>query len=119
MRYLIDSVYRRNAESRQVYQRLQVKGGKVKQRGSNGKKLRAAAMRVTPTDDRFRVRALDPQEKCGAATSVQELYRVDEDLGNGKAHHLVFFDRHGWYCLHGPHCPAVAQARRFGASERH
>ena len=26
--------------------------------------------------------------------------------------HLVFFDRHGWYCEHGRTCPAVGHAKK-------
>jgi hypothetical protein len=61
----------------------------------------------------YRVRRLDPLEMCGRRTTVEHLYRVDEVV-DGAAHaHLVFFDRHGWYCEHGPNCPAVVQARKF------
>ena len=58
------------------------------------------------------VRELDPQRKCGAGTSVQFLYRVDETIDGRSTAHLVFFDRHGWYCEHGRTCPAVGHARK-------
>lgn len=59
-----------------------------------------------------RVRELDPRRLCGAGTSVTQLYRVD-DLPTGTVSvHLVFFDRHGWYCEHGRECPAVTVVRR-------
>lgn len=60
-----------------------------------------------------KIRALDPQVRCGPGTSVQHLFRVDEQ-GNGKGvtTHLVFFDRHGWYCEHGRTCPAVEDVRK-------
>ncbi len=61
---------------------------------------------------RVAVRELDPQQKCGAGTSVQFLYRVDESVDGRASAHLVFFDRHGWYCEHGRGCPAVAHARK-------
>ena len=61
---------------------------------------------------RVAVRELDPQKKCGAGTSVQFLYRVDESVDGRASAHLVFFDRHGWYCEHGRSCPAVAHARK-------
>lgn len=61
---------------------------------------------------RVAVRELDPQQKCGAGTSVQFLYRVDESVDGRASAHLVFFDRHGWYCEHGRSCPAVAHARK-------
>jgi hypothetical protein len=59
-----------------------------------------------------RVRPLDPQAKCGVGTSVQHLFRVDEMVNGASATHLVFFDRHGWYCEHGRNCPAVDDVRR-------
>jgi hypothetical protein len=59
------------------------------------------------------IKALDPQRKCGPNTTVQHLLRVDESIGGAHADtHLVFFDRHGWYCVHGQSCPAVADVRR-------
>jgi hypothetical protein len=61
---------------------------------------------------RVAVRELDPQRKCGEGTSVQFLYRVDETVDGRARAHLVFFDRHGWYCEHGRTCPAVAHARK-------
>jgi hypothetical protein len=60
------------------------------------------------------VRELDPRRKCGDGTSVQLLYRVDLSVDGRAAAHLVFFDRHGWYCEHGRTCPAVAHARKQG-----
>jgi hypothetical protein len=64
----------------------------------------------------FRVRELDAQQKCGAGTSVERLFRVDEVKdGDRPRAHLVFQDRrHGWYCEHGVECPAVTPARRIG-----
>ena len=59
------------------------------------------------------VRPLDPMRKCGAKTTVQFLYRVDERVDGRNTPHLVFFDRHGWYCEHGRSCPAVGHARKF------
>jgi hypothetical protein len=58
------------------------------------------------------VKALDPLRKCGPNTTVQFLYRVDEEVDGRSTAHLVFFDRHGWYCEHGRACPAVAYARK-------
>ncbi|MEP6495623.1 MAG: hypothetical protein ABJF01_23260 [bacterium] len=66
----------------------------------------------------FRVRPLDPQLKCGPGTSVQQLFRVDEALDGVTRTHLVYFDRHGWYCEHGRTCIAVAPARRVGDGTR-
>ena len=61
----------------------------------------------------YRVRELDPLAMCGRRTTVQQLYRVDEVVDGAPHAHLVFFDRHGWYCEHGPDCPAVVHARKF------
>ena len=67
---------------------------------------------------RYRVRELEPQDKCGPGTTVQQLYRVDES-GNGPSRvHLVFFDRHGWYCEHDRDCPAVIHAKRIGSKRK-
>ena len=62
---------------------------------------------------RVAVKPLDPLRKCGPNTSVQYLYRVDEQVDGRSTAHLVFFDRHGWYCEHGRTCPAVGHARKF------
>jgi hypothetical protein len=58
------------------------------------------------------VKPLEPQEKCGTGTSVQLLFRVDETVNGRSTKHLVFFDRHGWYCEHGRNCPAVGHAKK-------
>ena len=62
---------------------------------------------------RVAVKPLDPLRKCGPKTTVQFLYRVDEHVDGRNTPHLVFFDRHGWYCEHGRSCPAVGHARKF------
>lgn len=62
---------------------------------------------------RYAIKPLDPLRKCGPGTSVQFLYRVDESIEGRTTPHLVFFDRHGWYCEHGRTCPAVAPARKY------
>jgi hypothetical protein len=62
---------------------------------------------------RVAVKALDPLRKCGPNTTVEFLYRVDETIDGRRTTHLVFFDRHGWYCEHGRTCPAVAHARKY------
>ena len=62
---------------------------------------------------RVAVKSLDPLRKCGPNTTVQFLYRVDEQVDGRSTPHLVFFDRHGWYCEHGRSCPAVGHARKF------
>ena len=50
---------------------------------------------------------------CGKGTSVDRIFRVEEQDGKSKVIHLVFFDRHGWYCEHGRQCPAVTDVRKF------
>jgi hypothetical protein len=62
---------------------------------------------------RVSVKALDPLRKCGPNTTVQLLYLVHETTEGRRATHLVFFDRHGWYCEHGRTCPAVGHARKY------
>jgi hypothetical protein len=60
----------------------------------------------------IRFRELDPITRCGPNTSVEQLYRVDELLDGRPTVHLVFFDRHGWYCVHGAACVAVTDVRK-------
>ncbi len=62
---------------------------------------------------RVAIKPLDPLRKCGPNTSVQFLYRVDESVDGRITAHLVFFDRHGWYCEHGRTCPAVGHAKKY------
>ena len=62
---------------------------------------------------RVRIRPMDPVAMCGEGTSVTALYRVEEVLDQTKIHHLVFFDRHGWYCEHGKECGAVSDVQKF------
>ena len=66
----------------------------------------------------YQIRQLDPVRVCGDRTSVVQLFRVDEQaMAVGKAAgarqvHLVFNDRHGWYCEHGRSCHAVSAVMR-------
>jgi hypothetical protein len=56
------------------------------------------------------VDVLDPRAIVGVRTGVEHLVRVRGRAND--APHLVFHDRHGWYCeSHGPQCPAVKLAR--------
>jgi hypothetical protein len=64
-----------------------------------------------------RIRAMDPIEKCGKGTSVTQLYRVEERLDQTRINHLVFFDRHGWYCEHGKQCGVVKDVQKFTRSK--
>lgn len=60
----------------------------------------------------MRIRQLDPQGTCGEGTTVMQLFRVDDLPADTARVHMVFHDRHGWYCEHGRECPAVAAVRR-------
>ena len=76
-------------------------------------KVKKQAERVAPAV-RYTIKALDSQRKCGPATSVQLLFRVDERRADkGVTTHLVYFDKHGWYCEHGRSCPAVVVAKKY------
>ena len=75
-------------------------------------RARSFHVKAAPERRVVRVLDLDPFEKCGRGTSVQRLIRVDEMIDQTREAHLVFFDRHGWYCEHGPTCPAVGHARK-------
>ena len=75
---------------------------------ANGKRPKTAAS--TPRD--VRIRQLDPQAVCGPRTKVQQLFRVHDLLDGKPTVHLVYFDKHGWYCEHGPTCRAVDLVKR-------
>ena len=66
----------------------------------------------------IQITELDPQAKCGARTTVEALYRVEERSPEGRVTHLVFLDRHGWYCLHGATCPAVSAVQKYAIRGR-
>jgi len=73
--------------------------------------------RATPQPIRVvKIKELNAQGKCGPGTSVVHLFRVDEVCDGAAAVHLVFFDRHGWYCEHGRSCPAVDDVRKMAGS---
>lgn len=86
----------------------------TKETAKKSKKPGTAVVVGAPT---FTTARLDPIERCGSGTSVQRLYRVDE-TGNGPRRvHLVFFDRHGWYCEHGRECAAVSHAMQHARKD--
>lgn len=86
----------------------------AKAKGASKRALAVVRGRGAPAPVvRVAVKSLDPLRKCGPNTSVQFLYRVDEQVDGRSTPHLVFFDRHGWYCEHGRTCPAVGHARKF------
>jgi hypothetical protein len=99
----------RPAKGKQTVTAQSTRGRKPALKLAPGRKLRPAP---PPPVVRVTVRELDPQRKCGTGTSVQMLFRVDETVDGRVSAHLVFFDRHGWYCEHGRTCPAVAHARK-------
>jgi hypothetical protein len=62
------------------------------------------------------VTILDPRAHVGDRSRVRGLYRVDFAIPPST--HLVFDDRHGWYCSqHGRGCDAVEVARRQAADQ--
>jgi ribosomal protein L31 len=67
----------------------------------------------TKVERKVKIRPMDPIEMCGKDTSVTQLYRVEETADKGRIHHLVFFDKHGWYCEHGKQCSAVGDVQKF------
>jgi hypothetical protein len=80
-------------------------------RGARRKLVGKTRVPAAPVRE-VRIRELDPFAKCGANTSVEHLFRVDELIDGRSAIHLVFFDRHGWYCVHGRACSAVEDVRK-------
>ena len=106
----------RKARSRaEVSPRPKSAGG---QKAARGKKVArktakiVAAAKSTVATRLMRIRELDPQAACGQGTTVMQLFRVDDLPFGNDTTHLVFFDRHGWYCEHGRDCPAVAAVRK-------
>ena len=108
-------------------ERVVARKGSVKVAKRGGKKVakksvkkavkRAAATKrraqpPKPPAAEFVIKPLDPIQKCGPGTSVELLFKVVERMDGRATNHLVFLDRHGWYCEHGRVCPAVAHARK-------
>jgi hypothetical protein len=89
--------------------------GTVRSTGKKGRPSVVRGRRVTSDAPvvKVAIRELDPLRKCGPNTTVQFLYRVDESVDGRSTAHLVFFDRHGWYCEHGRTCPAVGHAKKY------
>ena len=81
--------------------------------------LNGSRKEKTQVQRKVKVRAMDPIQLCGKGTSVTELYRVEETVDRKLIHHLVFFDRHGWYCEHGTQCSAVKDVQKFTRNRRH
>jgi hypothetical protein len=56
------------------------------------------------------VTAIDPRDALGEGTRVRGLWKVA--WPGERRPHLVYHDRHGWYCEeHGASCRAVAWVR--------
>ena len=105
-------------KAKEPARRAGARGGKLPKTSSQGRAKTKLAPAKVP-EVQFRVKELNAQQKCGAGTSVQRLFRVDETADGAAKAHLVFLDRrHGWYCEHGVECPAVRQARRIGEADR-
>jgi hypothetical protein len=77
-----------------------------------GGKITGRSVAALPPARVVKIKELNAQGKCGPGTSVVHLFRVDEVCNGTPAVHLVFFDRHGWYCEHGRTCPAVEDVRK-------
>ena len=91
-------------------------GTKNGRRGAGTARSKPTVATAAPQRTILRIRELDPYRKCGPGTSVERLIRVDEEVAGRKQAHLVYLDRHGWYCEHGRTCHAVKHARRGVAS---
>lgn len=58
------------------------------------------------------IERLNPKQVAGQRTAVVEIIRVR--IRSTEPLHLVFHDKHGWYCeTHGSSCIAVTYAREF------
>ena len=105
---------RKNGTKKAVETRSRKKSaGKRPKKRATARKVAAKGAKPVKPLVHVAVKSLDPLRKCGKKTTVQFLYRVDEEVDGRNTPHLVFFDRHGWYCEHGRSCPAVGHARKF------
>ena len=97
----------RNLKSRQ---KKRAAGTATRKPSPTKKRIKPARVLAGP---RYAIKPLDPVRSCGPGTSVEQLFKVVETVDGRSINHLVFLDRHGWYCEHGRVCPAVAQARKY------
>jgi len=66
--------------------------------------------------ERPHIERLNPRQVVGQRSAVSDIVRVR--IRSTEPIHLVFHDRHGWYCeTHGPGCVAVPYARAFVQAE--
>jgi hypothetical protein len=62
--------------------------------------------------ERPQIERLNPKQVAGQRTAVTEIVRVR--IRSTEPVHLIFHDRHGWYCeTHGTGCIAVTYAREY------
>jgi hypothetical protein len=81
------------------------------------RRIKGTRKAKTEVKRKVRIRPMDPIQKCGKGTTVTQLYRVEEMLDLTSIHHLVFFDRHGWYCEHGKQCSVVKDVQKLARSK--
>ncbi|HEX8848902.1 MAG TPA: hypothetical protein VF761_05150 [Gemmatimonadaceae bacterium] len=109
---------RRPVKAKRARAKRPVKRGSATKVAAAAKGKRPVKGAVPPAPPVLQIRRLDPVRICGDRTSVVQLFRVDEQaMAVGKAAgarqvHLVFNDRHGWYCEHGRSCHAVSAVMR-------
>lgn len=73
--------------------------------------------RRTDSEDQFdlfparpEIEPLDPAVVASSGPNVKGIWRVR--LGHARELHMVYHDRHGWYCAeHGRDCVAVRTVR--------
>ncbi len=69
-----------------------------------------AAVQIDLFPERPVIDVLSPSAVVGPRTAARSVIRVR--MRSVEAPHLVFHDRHGWYCeTHGPACEAVPVAQ--------
>ncbi|MBC8087603.1 MAG: hypothetical protein H7Z40_10065 [Phycisphaerae bacterium] len=62
--------------------------------------------------ERPHIERLNPKQVAGQRTAVTDIVRVR--IRSTEPIHLIFHDRHGWYCeTHGTSCIAVTYAKAF------
>lgn len=86
------------------------RASRAPQRASTKVDVPVAAVQIDLFPIKPIVEVLDPRKVVGESTSVEHLVRVK--FRPSDAPHLVFHDRHGWYCeSHGPACASVKLAQ--------
>lgn len=81
---------------------------RAKQKAQADEAARAAQFDLFPVKPLVEV--LDARAIVGPRSAVEHLVRVR--MRPNDVPHLIFHDRHGWYCEeHGPSCHAVTLAR--------